>query len=325
MKARFRFGAALLLLLLSATRNVSAFCAATTCDPADATQKCLIDSRTKCVLSGRPLYWGSSCVTFSLQKDAAPLAGISYAEAKASVERAFEAWTRVNCGGSPPSVRLTLSEPVSCSASEYSADHRNANIIVFRENEWPYEGGEDALGLTRLRFDPSNRAGELYDADIEINAVSEPLSAGKPKPDEVDLDSLITHEMGHALGLAHSLDIEATMLAGYAKGSVNLRSLGSDDLAGICATYAPSRTPTSTSCEPRHGFSARCAAEQPPSEAPLDESPTGDPRPQSRGCSLVATSNKAGRSLLATGFALSLAGVGLERRRKRRQTGRRGS
>jgi hypothetical protein len=264
-------GAALGLTLLGVARVASAFCPAMTCDPSDAAQKCQVDARTKCVLTGQPLFWASNCVTFSIQRDAAPLAGIDYAAAQASVERAFAAWTGADCSGKAPSLRFTLSEPVSCDASEYSIDHKNANVIVFREDEWPYEGGEDALGLTRVRFDPDDNIGELYDTDIEINAVAEPLSVGKPKANEVDLDSLITHELGHALGLGHSLDIGSTMLAGYEKGSINLRTPGDDDVAGICSIYPPDRKPSSTSCEPRHGFSPLCAAEQPVSETP----PTG--------------------------------------------------
>jgi hypothetical protein len=265
------FALAVVLSLLGVARAASAFCPATTCDPSDATQQCRIDARTQCVTSGKSLFWSSSCVTFSLQKDAAPRAGIDYAAAKASVERAFDAWTSADCGGHGPSLRLTLSEPVACGASEYSKDHHNANIIVFREDEWPYEGAEDALGLTRVRFDPDVNVGELYDTDIELNAVAEPLSVGEPKANEVDLDSLLTHEMGHALGLGHSLDVGATMLAGYTTGSIAPRSLGSDDVAGVCQLYPPDRKPESSSCEPRHGFSDLCAADQPASETP----PTG--------------------------------------------------
>jgi MYXO-CTERM domain-containing protein len=279
-------GVGLALLLLGLPRQASAFCPAMTCDPTDAEQNCQIDARTKCVKSGQPLFWSSNCVTFSIQKDAAPRAGIDYAAAKASVERAFDAWTSADCGGRGPSLRFTLSEPVTCDASEYSLDHHNANIIVFRENEWPYEGAEDALGLTRVRFDPDVNVGELFDTDIELNAVAEPLSVGEPKANEVDLDSLITHEMGHALGLGHSLDVGATMLAGYATGSVAPRTLGDDDVAGVCEIYPPGRKAGSSSCEPRHGFSELCAVDQP--AEPARETPsTDDASPESSSCSVA--------------------------------------
>jgi DNA-binding beta-propeller fold protein YncE len=317
-----RFGYALALLLLGAPRAASAFCPAMTCDPSDASQRCEVDQRTKCVTSGQPLFWSSECVTFSIQKDAAPRAGIDYAAVKASVERAFDAWTSVDCNGKSPSLHLTLSDPVSCAASEYSKDHHNANIVVFREDEWPYEGGEDALGLTRVRFDPDNNVGELYDTDIEINAVSEPLSVGDPKADEVDLDSLLTHEMGHALGLGHSLDIGATMLAGYAKGSVAPRTLGDDDIAGVCSIYPPGRKPGATSCEPRHGFSELCSADQPalatPPAGAAGAAATEDTPHQSSSCSMAPAG--VGRTERGSWWALvplAFAAAGLARRRRR--------
>ena len=259
-------------LMLATPQVAAAFCAARTCDPTIPAQHCNVDPLTQCVTSGEALFWGSNCVTFSIQKDAAPSVGIAYADVEASVKRGFVAWTKADCAGKSPSLRLTLSEPVTCDASEYNSKKKNANVIVFRENEWPYEGAEDALGLTRVRFDTDVNVGELFDTDIELNAVSEPLAVGEPKSNEVDLDSLISHELGHALGLAHSLHAGSTMLAGYTNGSTAARTLGDDDVAGVCETYPPERKPASSSCEPRHGFSELCGAAQPAEGPP----PSGD-------------------------------------------------
>ena len=173
---------------------------------------------------------------------------------------------------------------------------------MFREDEWPYVGGEDALGITFLSFDP--KSGELWDADIEVNAVAEPLSV-RPGPSDVDLDSLLTHEAGHLLGLAHSRDVAATMIAGYTAGSTSLRSLAPDDVAGLCAIYPPDRATSTTSCDPRHGYSDLCAADQP--------APAPDPSPDevtSGGCS-VAT---RGASPFVAWLVLGVALLGVRRR-----------
>jgi hypothetical protein len=303
---RWLIGAVGACALAVLPRPAQAFCRGMSCDPANAAQHCSTDARTQCVLSGQPLYWSSSCVTFSVQKDGAPQAGISYSEARDSVERALTAWTSADCSGQQPSLSFALSDPVSCDQSEYNRDNRNANIVMFREGEWPYEGGEDALGVTRVRFDIDQHEGELRDADIELNAVTEPLSVGKPKANEVDLDSLLTHEVGHALGLGHSVDLGATMIAGYVKGTTGLRSLGTDDIDGICSVYPPGRDASSSSCEPRHGFSELCGAEQP--DEPADTGDGGGASPsESKGCNIAAV----GSDLPATGGGLAPLALGL--------------
>jgi hypothetical protein len=265
-RAAFAAWPALLLLLLA--QRAAAFCQATSCDPGSAL--CKVDSQG-CLVEGLPLFWPGSCVTVSVQADGAPKQHIDYAAAQASASRAFAAWTSAPCAGGPPSITVEVNGPISCAASEYNSDRGNANILVFREDVWPYVGGEDALGLTRIRFDPST--GEIWDSDIEVNAVTEPLTVGDPSPHSVDLDSLLTHEAGHLLGLGHTRDETATMFPGYVPGSIELRSLAADDVAGICEIYPPSRQAGSASCEPRHGYADLCGADQ-PVPAPSDASPS---------------------------------------------------
>ena len=251
-----------LILALNAS-PASAFCQATTCDP--ASMHCGTDAHN-CLSDGKPLVWSSTCITVSVQATGSPKQHISYADAEASVARAFATWTSAPCDGGRPSIAVHVEGPVTCDASEYNADRGNANIVVFREDSWPYVGGQDALGLTRIRFDPET--GEIYDSDIEVNAVDEALSVGEPRPAEVDLDSLLTHEAGHLLGLAHAQDPTATMFPGYHPGSIDLRSLAADDVTGVCSVYPHSRQASSSSCEPRHGYADLCGADQPAPEPP---------------------------------------------------------
>jgi hypothetical protein len=57
--------------------------------------------------------------------------------------------------------------------------------------------------------------------------------------DGYDYLSIMTHEAGHFLGLAHSADEDATMFARYLPGRTKMRDLMRDDVEGICAVYPP--------------------------------------------------------------------------------------
>jgi hypothetical protein len=300
--------AALLSALFSA-QNARAFCQATTCDPTLLSDMCQFNAQN-CLTVGQPLAWQSNCVTVSVQAAGAPKQNIDYDAAFGSVTRAFAAWTNAACSGGTPSIMVHVTGPITCDASEYNSDGGNANIVVFREDTWPYVGGEDALGLTRVRFEPAT--GAIWDSDIEVNAVDAALSIGDPvPPNSVDLDSLLTHEAGHLLGMAHTLDKTATMFAGYQEGTNTLRTLAPDDVEGICAIYPPTRQASSTSCEPRHGYSDLCGAQQAMQMTEVDASTSS--AATSKGCGI---STRSSSSPLLPSLA-TLAGLALLRVRRR--------
>ena len=58
----------------------------------------------------------------------------------------------------------------------------------------------------------------------------------QPKTGHLDIQGIATHEYGHALGLGHSSDPDATMFATTQDGKA-LRTLESDDIAGVQALY----------------------------------------------------------------------------------------
>jgi hypothetical protein len=64
-------------------------------------------------------------------------------------------------------------------------------------------------------------------------------------PIQIDLQSVMTHEFGHALGLGHSGQSSAVMFASYCAGC-NKRALTADDIAGAMAIYGAAATPTAT-------------------------------------------------------------------------------
>src|SRR4051812_41170518 len=273
MKHSAFLGAVTFCLSLGTASSAFAFCRTTTCDPTDPKAHCAMDAG-KCVTTGYPLAWRSSCVTIGVQQLGDPRDGFSADDIGQVVEQAFGAWMHADCGGSPPSIEVNLIGQIECGISEYNSKAGNANVVIFRSGKWPYPGAENAIGLTTTRFD--TETGDLWDADIELNGQDTQFSIGDPVTG-YDLLSVLTHEGGHFLGLSHSQDPTATMKALYspALDGTNFRSLADDDVNGICTIYPPGRTPATTSCVNRHGFSSQCGVDQP--------EPT-----ESKGCSLNA-------------------------------------
>lgn len=56
-------------------------------------------------------------------------------------------------------------------------------------------------------------------------------------PNNKDIQGVVAHEFGHALGMGHSADPNATMYPSAASSNIERRSIESDDIAGIQALY----------------------------------------------------------------------------------------
>jgi MYXO-CTERM domain-containing protein len=159
--------------------------------------------------------------------------------------------------------------PVACNLVQYNKDGPNQHVIIFDDSSWPHDDSNNTLALTTVTFDSTT--GEIYDADMEINTAQQTLTVHDPIPaDGYDLASIVTHETGHFLGMAHSGDTRATMYAHYRQGATSMRDLTQDDVSGICSIYPPDGTRVvgdggtvpEDSCDPtpRHGFTSACAS-----------------------------------------------------------------
>lgn len=255
-------------IALSST-TAEAFCRTTTCDQnvscLDHPERCCRYNPEGCEVNGTPLFWASSCVSYSIQEDGSPLQGISATDLQGVVGQAFDRWLSASCFGAT-SLSLSVEDRgfAACSRQEFNKGPkaRNANIWTFDDDEMAMSdpsGGlkidATALALTLVNF--NIQTGELYDADVQLNSGLADFTLSDTLV-HIDLASVVTHEAGHFLGLDHSYVLGATMAPRHPPGDVRIRDLSFDDVQGICATYPFNRALTQTSCEPRGGYSTQC-------------------------------------------------------------------
>jgi hypothetical protein len=183
----------------------------------------------------------------------------------AIVSKAFATWEEPVCDpvtGGKPNIHVENMGPVECDLVQYNSKAANANIVVFRDQNWPHPSGPHNIALTTVTYDV--RSGEIYDADMEINTFGFGLTTFDMGV-QTDLLSVMTHEAGHFLGMTHSLDVTSTMWANYTTGDIGPRTLALDDIAGVCDIYPPVEPAVDkTTCNPipRHGFSPACLSKQ---------------------------------------------------------------
>lgn len=248
---------AVLLFVLAWAPAASAFCRETTVaiDPSWPANQCWNQ--------GLPVWWARSCIGYAVQQDASKQ--VSAGQVQQIMDTAFSTWSGAACtSGGNPSITVDFLGDVACHSVEYNQSAGNANVVMFDDAKWPYPAtaSADTLALTHITYNVDT--GELYDADIEVNTAQNKFSIDGTGTNP-DLQAVLTHESGHFLGLAHSPNTGATMYAKYV--GTSMRSLGADDVDGICSIYAPDGTRATADggvaagdCDPtpRHGFASDC-------------------------------------------------------------------
>lgn len=295
------FAAAALIACVFASTRAEAFCRTTT-DRNNTVQN------GQCVGTGRPIFWKNRCVGYSLEKIASRQ--VAYDDATRELAAAFARWAGASCvvdgaGSGRASIDVRDLGAVECANFGYNKEGENQNVIIFRDDSWPHKNSETTIALTTVTFLPST--GEIVDADMEINTFERKMSlSDTPAADGYDFPSVVTHEAGHFLGLAHSPVKDATMYFEYNQGQTNKRYLKTDDVAGICEIYRPDGTRSAeggpaaagATCDPlpRRGIARTCA----------DDSTT---------CS-AGSQTTSSSGVLASAVLLSALGVAVLRRRK---------
>jgi len=150
-------------------------------------------------------------------------------EAGSELDIATRSWSTVSCTNYRAKFSGTTMNPPG---------NDGLNVIYFHDTMWPTDLTPKGLAQSVLHTNSNN---EIVDADVHVNGVDYTwsLEGAGAVP---DVRAILTHELGHSLGLAHSTVLNATMYATYS-GGIAWRALKQDDRDGVCALYPGNGAP----------------------------------------------------------------------------------
>ncbi len=297
-RARALLLVGLLAATLAAPAPARAWCQMTTSSRRPtATEPCVLPREGE-----HRLAWRRRCTEISLSR-AAPSADLTNATVREVIARSIATWEAVTCEGARTDVSVTLAPPSQeneCGAASHYTNGPNVHSLIFVADGWIEDRGHDAraFAVTLVWHDPAS--GEIWDVDMEMNeqrgtyAVCDAAGCGDG---QVDLENVLTHEMGHYFGIAHTPDDSlATMWAMADLGETFKRDLRDDDVAALCGIYPPASLPPECDRTPRGGLSLSCE------------------RPSSCGCRVPGAARGGAGAALAWTAAIAIA---IARRRRR--------
>ena len=173
-----------------------------------------------------------------------PVNGVSWGTALQTIQRAYGRWVSgtVACTSWSSTYNGTFTTPTGQAAVN---GQDGQNLTIFEggtQAGWTWPHDSVTLALTTTTF--YTGTGEIFDADMEINNNFSWKAGGEGnQATAYDLESIVTHEAGHFLGLAHTPASTAVMYASFAPGEVRT-DLSSADLNDVCGIYPGTAPPS---------------------------------------------------------------------------------
>ncbi|MDP7061777.1 MAG: IPT/TIG domain-containing protein [Planctomycetota bacterium] len=178
-------------------------------------------------INGKNLQWANPSITWRLNANGSD--DINDDSHIAAIEHGFQAWEDIS-GSNIAFTRGADTNDVAPGASSH--------IVAFDENNTSgyFPGGSGIVAITPITFDTGS--GNILDADILFNGSQYSFSTDG-SPGTFDVQDVLSHEIGHFIGLDHSPQISGTLWPYVSSRQWLHRSLTTDDRSGAIAV-APS-------------------------------------------------------------------------------------
>ena len=182
---------------------------------------CPVRLHIRAVASARAVQWSTALGTNPLTiitQDQTPNGRLT--EIEQVITQSVGVWSGVN-----GSTLQSVPAAVSRTTSQNTCGPDGVNSICFNQADLAFTPGvlaftrvitADRIGVQFGSGAPSSEVGEILDADIYFNPSDSRTSYATPlalpgTPSAYDMESILTHEMGHALGFSHSAVWSAMM------------------------------------------------------------------------------------------------------------------
>ena len=174
--------------------------------------------------SGQQPSWPGMPVSFWINNSGSPQ--IANGSEFAAVQAAFQTWQNVSTATVSFSYMGTT--PVSTVGQD------GLNVVTFVDSSVPLGSDAIASTFTFFNFDATGTL-TIQEADIALNTAAAFSTSGETG--KYDIQSVLTHEAGHFLGLDHAGLLSSVMTAYGVPSKLDQRTLAYDDIAGVTEIY----------------------------------------------------------------------------------------
>lgn len=180
--------------------------------------------------SGEYIRWDKKDITVVLDDGLEALGPLE--DVKTRIIEAFELWEQ--------NAELEVSfsfEHGTCDKIGYQQKGKNKNCVLASNDAsiWERNSSHDPGASAVVSYHP--QTGDIVDGDIVFNSLDWEWSLSGSEIGKLDIRTVVTHEIGHMLGLDHSKISEAAMYPVTRLGAKSIAQLHTDDISAAIALY----------------------------------------------------------------------------------------